>query len=201
MISCAMIAFGFPPCVGAGPELRTLDKRYWAHALEGAIHDGCDQKEDHFVAFVGREAGNGSFAGHAFVIIGQGTPMTCDVEHGDGEAFGFYPSSNNNPCEPGPQPTGKDILLEPVPGCLINDRFTPYSNWLTIKCSFEEYLLVLGVIGEWKKRPYRLGQQDCLSFLMEVARLFDDRLRLPERAWEDKWPNKYVEELKRLNPE
>jgi len=157
--------------------------------------------KDYFIAFVGREASVGSRAGHAFVIIGKGTPMTCDVEHGDGEAFGFYPSSSNNPCEPGPQPTGKDILLKPVPGCLINDLYTPYSNWVTIRCSFENYLMVLGVIEDWKKRPYRLGQQDCLSFLLEVAHLLDDKLNIPSRSGLENFPNKFVMRLAEMNPD
>lgn len=182
------------------------DRRQITNPMESAGHSNrtdstqVGSEQEYFIAFVGREAANGSRAGHAFVIIGKGTPMTCDVEHGDGEAFGFYPSSSDNPCEPGPLPTGKVIILKPVPGCLINDLYTPYSNWVTIRCGFEDYLMVLGVIEEWKKRPYRLGQQDCLSFLMEVAKLFDDRLLIPERAGMDMFPNRFVVRLKELNP-
>ena len=76
---------------------------------------------EYFVAFCSRAASSSSLAGHAFIVTGKGEPLTCSIEHGDGEAYGFYPSSSGNPCEPGPFPSAKDIILNEVPGCLVND--------------------------------------------------------------------------------
>lgn len=195
------LALGVPMSFGAAGYGRATVAEGVVRSIGDPILEPRCADLEYFVAFVSREASNGSRAGHAFVIIGKGTPMTCDVEHGDGEAFGFYPSSESNPCQPGSQPTGKDILLKPVPGCLIDDLYTPYSSWLTVKCSFEEYLMVFGVVEEWKKRPYRLGRQDCLSFLTEVANLFSDRLRIPDRMGLENFPNRFVLRMQELNPD
>ena len=161
-----------------------------------------DSEPGYFVAFVGREASLNSNAGHAFVILGKGTPMACNVDGGDGEAFGFYPVTTDNPCNNSETPPAKNILkMRPVPSCLVNDAHTPYDTWVAVPCTFDEYIIALGVVHVWKAKTYELGERDCLSLMIDVAATVDGKLRLPERTGALNFPHQYVEELKRLNPD
>ena len=155
----------------------------------------------YFIAFCSEEVSTSAAGGHAFITIGKGEPFTCNIDGGDGEAFGLYAKDDNNKdCVPSKfNALISKIYVGGLPGCLFNDIRTSVDNYLVLRCSFEEYLMVQTEIETWKKKNYRLTTQDCLTFVIEVAKLFSDRLTIPSRSGFDNFPNQYMLKLKSLN--
>lgn len=159
------------------------------------------QSNNYFVAFCSKEASSSSLAGHAFVAVGNGDPFTCSVD-GETESWGLYATDagkDNAGCKPSSIQAGKSIFVGKVPGCLYSDVRTDMDNVYVLRCSFDEYLKVAGIIGEWKKKTYQLKEQDCLSFLIAVANIFKNKITVPSRTGFDNFPNKYVQKLKDAN--
>ena len=166
-----------------------------------AFHVSQAQTKKYFVAFCSEEVSTSAAGGHAFITLGKGEPFTCNIDGGDGEAFGLYAKDDNNKdCVP----SKFNALTSPfyvggLPGCLFNDIRTSVDNYFVLRCSFEEYLMVQSEIETWKKKNYKLTSQDCLTFVIEVAKLFSDRLTIPSRSGFDNLPNQYMLKLKSLN--
>lgn len=161
------------------------------------------QKKEYFVVFCGKEASYNTL-GHAFIMTGKGDPFTCNIDNGDGESFGLYAadgSNQSNSCKPKAYNAGKSFFVGQLPGCLFNDINTKVSNYLVVKCTFEEYLQVHMEIENWKKKNYELKQQDCLSFVMAIANLFSSQLSIPSRSGFDNFPNQFILQLKKSNPQ
>ncbi len=157
------------------------------------------QKKDYFVVFCGKEASQNSL-GHAFIMIGKGDPFTCNIDGGDGEAFGLYAQGiSSSSCKPDGLNAAKSYFIGKLPGCLFNDINTKVSNYLVIRCTFEEYLTVQMEVENWKNKNYELKKQDCVSFVIAVAKLFDSQLVIPSRSGFDNFPNKFILKLKNLN--
>jgi len=155
--------------------------------------------QKYFVVLCSKQASLNSF-GHAFVVIGKGDAFTCDIDGGDGEAWGLYArNQSNKECEPKGFNALKSFFIGALPGCLFNDINTDISNYYEVKCSFEEYIVVQTIISEWRNKNYELTKSDCLSFLIDVASAFKDRIKLPDRNLFENLPSKYVQKLIDLN--
>ncbi len=165
------------------------------------LSSGQKYQSKYFIAFCSEDVSTSSGGGHAFITIGTGEPFTCNIDNGDGEAFGLYAKDeNNNDCIP----SKFNALISPfyvggLPGCLFNDIRTSVNNYFILRCSFEEYLMVQSVIETWKNKNYRLTTQDCLTFVIEIAKLFSNRLIIPSRSGFENFPNQYLLKLKSLN--
>lgn len=156
------------------------------------------QSKKYFVAFCSKESSSSSTAGHAFVAIGYGDPFTCSVD-GKTEAWGLYAADagkKNTSCKPSSIQAGKSIFVGKVPGCLFSDVRTNMDNVFVIPCTFDEYLQAYGVIHQWRQKKYELKEQDCLTFLIAVANVFKNRIKIPSRSGLNNLPNKYVQRLK-----
>lgn len=159
------------------------------------------QKKDYFVVFCGKEASYNTL-GHAFIMTGKGDPFTCNIDNGDGEAFGLYAADTqnaDNTCKPKAINAGKSYFVGQLPGCLFNDVYTKVSNYLILRCTYEEYLQVHMEIENWKNKNYELKKQDCLSFVIGVAKLFSSQLSVPARSGFDNFPNQFILQLKKSN--
>ena len=159
------------------------------------------QKKDYFVVFCAKEASYNTL-GHAFIMTGKGDPFTCSMENGDGEAFGLYAGENaSGTCKPKGYDAAKSYLVGQMPGCLFNDINTKVSNYLIVRCTFEEYLQVHMEVENWKKKNYELKKQDCVSFVMAIANLFSSQLSIPSRSGYENLPNQFILQLKKSNPQ
>lgn len=168
-----------------------------------AIATSFGQKKDYFVVFCGKQASYNTL-GHAFIMTGKGDPFTCSIDGGDGEVFGLYAAdteNKNGTCKPRLYNAGKSFFVGQLPGCLFNDVYTKVSNYLVLRCTYEEYLKVHMEIENWKTKGYELKEQDCLSFTIAVAHLFSSQLNIPSRSGLDNFPNQYILQLKKLNPQ
>jgi hypothetical protein len=155
----------------------------------------------YFVAFCSEEVSKSSAGGHAFITIGKGEPFTCNIDGGDGEAYGLYAADfEKTDCVPSKFNALASYFVGELPGCLFNDIRTSVDNYLVLRCSFEEYLMVQTEIENWKRKTYELKKHDCLTFVIEIAKLFSYRLTIPPRSGVfNNFPNQYMLKLKSLN--
>lgn len=162
---------------------------------------GQHSKSEYFIAFCSEEISKSAAGGHAFITIGKGEPFTCNIDGGDGEAFGLYAADfEHTDCVPSKFNALASYFVGELPGCLFNDIRTSFDNYLVLRCTFEEYLLVQTEIEKWKRKNYELKKQDCLTFVIEVAKFFNYRLTVPTRSGIfDNFPNQYILKLKSLN--
>lgn len=169
--------------------------------LTSSYSHGQQPQSKYFVAFCSEEVSTSAAGGHAFITIGKGEPFTCNIDGGDGECYGLYAADfEKTDCVP----SKFNALVSPIfvgglPGCLFNDIRTSVDNYLILRCTFEEYLMVQLEIQSWKRKNYQLKTQDCLTFVIDVAKLFSDRLTIPSRSGFDNLPNQYMLKLKSLN--
>lgn len=131
------------------------------------------KSQDYFVAFFGEKINLNAPVGHAFIGIGKGTPLTCDINGESTEMWGFYPKVKIE--------GGKSLWFGPVEGEIKNDVRTNTNLYFFKKIEFADYIKIKLKIEEWKKRQYQLIRQDCISFFIDAASLFPD-IVLPDRA-------------------
>lgn len=163
--------------------------------------EGQNSPLKYFVAFCSEEVSKSAAGGHAFITLGKGKPFTCNIDGRDGEAYGLYAADfNEKDCKPSKFNALASYFVGELPGCLFNDIRTSVDNYLILRCTFEEYLLVQTEIEKWKRKNYELKKQDCLTFVIEVAKLFNYRLTVPPRSGVfANFPNQYILKLKALN--
>lgn len=128
---------------------------------------------DYFVGFFGENVGTNAPFGHAFIGIGKGTPLTCDINGSETEMIGFYPKVRIE--------GGKSFFFGPVDGQVKNDVRTSINSYTFKKITFADYIKVKLKIEQWKTRKYELTRTDCISFFIDIASTFTDT-QLPDRT-------------------
>src|SRR5450432_4024026 len=144
---------------------------------------------DYFVGFFGERISPSAPVGHAFIGIGKGVPLTCNIDGTETEMFGFYPTKRIDGA--------KSFWFGPVPGSIKNDVRSNTDNYVFKKINFSDYIRVQLKMEEWKNKQYEVTRQDCISFFQEVAKLFDD-IVLPDRT-QFVTPETYVSQFIVLN--
>jgi hypothetical protein len=144
---------------------------------------------DYFVAFFGEGINKNAPVGHAYIGIGKGVPLTCDLNGSETIMVGFYPKVRTE--------GGKSLWFGPVDGAIKDDTRSHMDSYVFKKISFADYIKVNLKIEEWKKKKYELTRQDCISFFIDVAKLFSDT-KLPDRT---KYviPDTYVKQFILIN--
>jgi hypothetical protein len=131
-------------------------------------------QNDYYVCFFGEKVSiPASPVGHAFIGIGKGTPLTCDLNAQETEMVGFYPSVRVE--------GGKSFWLGPVDGKIKPDIKTQIDDYSFKKISFADYIKVKLKIDEWLGKKYQVTRQDCISFFIAVGEIFPDVV-LPDRS-------------------
>jgi hypothetical protein len=156
---------------------------FFFHAQEVAF------AQTYFVGFFGSETNLPTTIGHAFIGIGKGTPMTCNMEAPETEMFGFYPAVRIS--------GGKSLWFGPVDSEVKSDINTKITSYAFKRIDFADYIKVSAKFEEWKKKKYELTRQDCIAFFVDVARLFPN-LIVPDR---EKYilPDQYVKQFIKAN--
>jgi hypothetical protein len=144
---------------------------------------------DYFVGFFGEGIGISAPVGHAFIGIGRGIPLTCDLNGSETEMVGFYPKVRIE--------GGKSILFGPVDSQVKDDVRTTINSYAFKKITFDQYLRAKLKIEQWKTRKYELTRNDCISFFIDVASIFPDT-KLPDRT-QFVTPDAYVRQFIFLN--
>jgi hypothetical protein len=144
--------------------------------------------QDYFVGFFGEETSSTNI-GHAFIGIGKGTPLSCNMDGSETIMFGFYPKVRIE--------GGKSFWFGPVDATVKNDIKTKISSYVFKKISFVDYVKISAKIEEWKKKKYELTRNDCISFFIDCAKTFPDVI-IPDRT-KFITPNEYVKQFILIN--
>jgi hypothetical protein len=132
-----------------------------------------------------------SVFGHAFVVLAfnDNQKKACVAK-----ALGFFPEKDGDAIR---------SVFKDVPEKVSNDflRNKPASGTcrLIVRVTKEQYDGVAKVLAQWGKKDYRLGQKDCVSFMIAVGNGL--KLHIPERTGFDRLPVKYVQKLVENNGE
>lgn len=138
------------------------------------IQGNTQPQTDYFVGFFAEGLSVTSpTIGHAFIGIGKGVPLTCDINGSETLMVGFYPKVRLEGV--------KSIWFGPVDAEVKDDTRTKIDCYVFKKISFADYIKVNLKIEEWKKKKYELTRQDCISFFIDVASTFEDVV-LPDRT-------------------
>lgn len=139
---------------------------------------GSSEESNYYIVFCAR---NDSPTGHAYVALGKDD---FDAKASAGRAFGMYPAN------------GKGVL-GPVPGRILDDSLTGASERLIVRVNSGAFKKVDQIREKWSKRgTYKLLEQDCVSFVEEVAQVLE--LKTPPRA-EAKFPVTFIAKLLAMN--
>jgi hypothetical protein len=165
-----------------------------ARAQNVASIDVSDEvgNDRYYVVLCGR---NNTTTGHAFIVWGQESSVR-QMSLLDG-AFGLYPKADNSVGD------RLKMTFETVPG-EIADEFVKGSLRadlirLIVRVNRNTYLQSLALKDSWGRRhDYQLLENDCVTFVTEVARLL--KLRLPARNATDR-PWTYVGKFIAENPQ
>lgn len=130
------------------------------------------QAQDYFVGFFGEKMNKTSITGHAFIGIGKGVPLTCDVNGDSTEMWGFYPKVQLEGA--------KSLWFGPVDSKIKSDVRTKTDFYFFKRIEFADYIRVKIKLEEWKNKRYELTKQDCTTFFIDVAKLFAD-IKIPDR--------------------
>lgn len=149
----------------------------------------CCLSQDYFVGFFGERQSVSAPVGHAFIGIGRGIPLTCNINGDSTIMFGFYPTVRIEGA--------KSYWFGPVDGSIKDDTRTKIANYVFKRISFEDYIRVSLKVEEWKSKKYELTRQDCISFFNDIAGLFSGVI-LPNRST-FVLPENYVAEFIRIN--
>lgn len=146
--------------------------------------------QDYFLGVFAENMSISAPVGHAFIGIGKGTPLICDINGNTTEVWGFYPKVRIM--------GGKSIWFGPVDSEVKSDVMTKIDKQSFVKIEFSDYIKVQLKIEEWKKKQYELTRNDCISFLIDICNTLPDRLIVPRRETTDT-PDSYVRKLINLN--
>lgn len=139
-----------------------------------------------YVAFCAKEG----IPGHAFVSLGREDEESKMTIH-DG-TWGLYPKNKLD--------GGKSFIIGEVPGEIRDDLLTGSDYTYVIEASQKDYDEVLKIVKKWREGSnYELLEKDCVSFLIEVAKIFKRKMAIPPREGFDNLPNEYVKKIKFLN--
>lgn len=127
--------------------------------------------------------------GHAFVVLGK---EDASLQMSTVDAFGYYPE----------KPTDLRAVFKKVPGVLADEfvrgTLAPTLVRLILKVNKSDYEAVEAVRRNWASRTsFQLIEQDCVTFVMDVARAL--KLRIPDRSGFDNIPWNYVRRLAEVN--
>ncbi|TXF82341.1 hypothetical protein FUA23_21820 [Neolewinella aurantiaca] len=139
----------------------------------------------YFVAFC---ASNQNL-GHAFISLGYESPERMMTVH-DG-TWGMYPKTKIEGVI--------SVFFGSVPGEIRNDFLTNRNQSFHLVVSENEYKKSLEVLNKWKNKDYQLLKSDCLSFIIEVATIFEHQIEIPIRDNFLNLPSYYLSELIRIN--
>ena len=142
-------------------------------------------QDKYFVTF----CADGGVPGHAFVSIGRESPTSMS-SISDG-TWGLYPANSA-------EGIGSPVIGE-VPGGLRDDFLRNRDYTYTIEVSNTEYDKVKETVNKWRNKNYQLGQNDCLSFLIEVVNIFSGKIKAPSRSGLDNFPARYLKKLIDMN--
>lgn len=136
------------------------------------VHAQATGKNDYFVGFFAEDISVKAPVGHAFIGIGKGTPLTCNMDGTETEMYGFYPAVRIE--------GGKSIVFGSVSGKVRNDVSTQIDHFVFKRIDFASYIKVQMKIKEWEKKKYEVTSSDCISFFADIASLFSDII-VPDR--------------------
>jgi len=147
--------------------------------------------QNYFIAFFGENLNpiSGSVTGHAFIGIGKGIPLTCDIYEDSTEMFGFYPKIQIQ--------GGKSLWAGPVPGQVKNDVRTDINLYFYQKIEFADYIKVHLKMESWKTKQYQLLRSDCISFFIDIASICPN-IKIPDRKTYT-LPQNYVYQFIQIN--
>jgi hypothetical protein len=128
--------------------------------------------KDYFVLFFGENISLKAPVGHAFIGIGKGVPLTCDIDGNETEMVGFYPQVRTDGA--------KSWWFGPVDGAIKSDVKSQFDDYVFKKIEFADYIKIQSKIADWQTKQYEVTRQDCISFFIDVASLFPDII-LPDR--------------------
>jgi len=136
--------------------------------------------ERYLIRFCGRKG----FPGHAFVFLHHESAEVGKVEK---NAYGFFPKKLN---------AGYLSVIVPVRGSMRTESTARYEYSFTLEITAEEYQKVLQIKDKWSQNPrFYLLWHDCVTFSKEVALVFKDRIKVPNRWFFNSIPVRYVRKL------
>jgi hypothetical protein len=127
--------------------------------------------------------------GHSFVVLGK---EDAAAQMSTVDAFGYYPE----------KPGDLRAVFKKVPGLLADEfvrgTLAPTLVRLILKVNRSDFDAVEAVRRTWASRTnFQLIEQDCVTFVMDVARAL--KLRVPDRSGLDNIPWKYLGKLAEAN--
>lgn len=155
-----------------------------------ALSGVASAQQQHYVAFCSTTNGT---AGHAFVAIGyEDTDLGMTVYDG---SWGKYPEPDASAWEKVYSKFG------PVPGEIRDDALEQVNHRFVVEANSEEYQMVAALIQEQQAYPndFSLTEGDCVGFVIQAAKIFEKRIRIPKRNLTAITPNRYIERLILLN--
>lgn len=138
-------------------------------------------QDKYFVAF----CADGGVPGHAFISIGrESSSSSSSINDG---VWGLYPSSSSQGA--------KSFVIGAVPGYLKDDFLRNVDYVLSVEVGKDDYDRVKSTINKWKNKNYELLENDCLSFVIEVANILSGKITIPQRQGFENFPAKYLKNL------
>jgi hypothetical protein len=148
--------------------------------------EGLFAQNKSFVAFCAKDG----FPGHAFVSLGHEDEKQQMTIH-DG-TWGLYPKTSVE--------GGKSFVIGEVPGEIRDDLFTNSNHTYVIEVSEIEFNKTLKTINKWRKGTgYELLEKDCVTFIIEIANIYRDKIVIPKRKGLDNLPAEFIKKIKILN--
>lgn len=148
------------------------------------------ESNDYFVGFFAESTDPIKLQiGHAFIGIGKGVPLTCNIDGTETQMFGFYPAVHTE--------GGKSFWAGPVNGKIKDDVRTDINKYAFKKITFADYIKVQFKMEAWKQKQYEVTRKDCISFFEDVAKTFDDII-VPDRT-KFVTPEEYVSQFIAVN--
>jgi hypothetical protein len=149
------------------------------------VNDISQESDRYLVAFCANEG----IPGHAFVSYGYESEELKMTVHGG--TWGLYPSVREKGIA--------SFFIGEVPGELRDDMVTNSDHTFVIEVTQEEYKAVVRVKESWATQSYEISKTDCVSFLIEVASIFEDKINIPTRDKLENFPARYLIKLIDLN--
>lgn len=157
---------------------------------------GCDESS-YKIAFCAR---GGSLVGHAFVawMVNDAKTRQCRIP----VSFGFYPQGDaKDKVIDKATSSLVDAVFGNVPGVIANEANNPKSRLLThcliVEVDEVAFSASQRVIEKWRTKDYNLFHNNCINFLMDVARAAN--ITVPPRENPAELPSAYLTRLVAAN--
>jgi hypothetical protein len=145
---------------------------------------GTNPNPQDFERYLIRFCGRKGFPGHAFIFLHRESAAFEKVEK---NAYGFFPKKLN---------AGYLSIIVPVRGSMRTESTARYEYSFTLEITPEEYQSVLQIKEKWSENPrFFLLWHDCVTFSKEVALVFKDRIKVPNRWFFKSIPVRYIRTL------